>query len=68
MELRSQFFKHKVAFGVHAGVVERVLGLGDAQKARGLLENLRGKARHVQQGSTAAEQALFAPVLDNGLG
>jgi hypothetical protein len=34
---------------VNAGVVERMLGLGNAQKARSLLEHLGRKARDLQQ-------------------
>jgi hypothetical protein len=45
----GQLFQNTVALGVHAGVVERVLGLGDAQEARGLLEHLGREARHLQQ-------------------
>ena len=61
----QQLLHHRVGLGVHAGHVQRVVAVADAQEARRLLEGLGAQARHVEQLPAAAEGAMrIAPAHD----
>src|SRR5439155_2635296 len=61
----GQSLQRGVALRVHTRVVQRIRGLGNSQKARGLLEYLLRKAGHFQKSGARSEKAARRSVLDD---
>src|SRR5262249_53441956 len=64
----GQGFERRVAFGMPSGVVERVVGVGDAQEAGGLLEHLFAEPRDVEQLLARREEPVGRAMLDDLFG
>ena len=62
-EVFGHLFHQGVAFGVHGGVVERMVSVADAEESGTLFERLIAQARHLFQFSPTPERAVFRPVL-----
>ena len=58
-------FHQGIALGVDGSVVERVVGIGNAQEAGALLIGFGAEARHVEQLSARAEGSVLSAVVDD---
>ena len=62
LDLGDDALDHRIGFRVHRGCVQRIVAVGDAQEAGGLLEGLVAEARHLEQHAAGGEGAvLIAP-------
>ena len=61
----QEFFRRLVRFGVHGGIVENVVPVRDAQKARALRERLLAQLGHVQDLFPVREPPVLLAVGDD---
>ncbi len=58
---------HRIGFRMHAGRIERIVAIGDAEEAGTLLERLRPEPRHVLERLARLERAVGVAVLHDAL-
>ena len=71
LEVSSRITRHlfhqRIAFGVHGGVVERVLRLGNTQETCALFKGFRPKSGDFQEFFARSKRPMFGTIIDNVL-